>query len=98
MKTYVIARTVWVLINPTEKKPEYTKTINNVRNNSEKPHTGAKANKDSVIIVGDSMIKHVNGRNISRSQRVKFRPNPGASTHDLLDYVKPIMRKGRKPW
>ena len=49
------------------KKPEHTKTINNVRNNSEKPqvdrtNNGAKANKDSVIIVGDSMAKHVNGR------------------------------------
>ena len=43
------------------KKPEHTKTINNVRNNSENPqvdrtNNGAKANKDSVIIVGDSMI------------------------------------------
>ena len=40
------------------KKPEHTKTINNVRNNSEKLQTdrsnhGAKANKDLVIIVGD---------------------------------------------
>ena len=53
-----------------EKKPEHTKTINNVRNNSVKPQTdrsnnGAKANKDSVIIVGDSMIKQVNGRDFS---------------------------------
>ena len=53
-----------------EKKPEHTKTTSNVRNNSEKPQTdrsnnGAKANKDSVIIVGDSMIKQVNGRDFS---------------------------------
>ena len=53
-----------------EKEPEHTKTISNVRNNSEKPQTdrsnnGAKANKDSVIIVGDSMIKQVNGRDFS---------------------------------
>ena len=53
-----------------EKKPEHTKTISNVRNNSEKPQTdrsnnGAKANKESVIIVGDSMIKQVNGRDFS---------------------------------
>ena len=53
-----------------EKKPEHTKTISNVRNNSEKPQTdrsnkGAKASKDSVIIVGDSMIKQVNGRDFS---------------------------------
>ena len=69
------------MINPTEKNPEHTKTIFNVRNNSGKPQTdrtnnGAKANKDSVIIVGYSMIKHVNGRDISRSHTVKIRPNP----------------------
>ena len=80
-----------------EENPDHTKTINNVRNNSEKSKTdwsnkGAKANKDSVIIVADSMIKHVNGRDIFRSHKVKVRPNPGASTHDLMDL------KSRKPW
>ena len=83
------------------KKPEHTKAINNVRNNSEKHHTdrsnnGAKVNKDSVIIVGDSTIKHVSGRHISRSHTIKVRPNLGASTHDLLDYVKPALRKKPK--
>ena len=44
----------------SRRKPEHTKTINNVRNNSEKPqagqtNNGANANKD-IIIVGDSMI------------------------------------------
>ena len=77
------------------------KPINNVRNNSEKPQTdrsnnGAKANKDSVIFVSDSMIKHVNDHNISHSHTVKVRPNPGASTHDLLDYVKTAMQKKPK--
>ena len=94
----MIARTIRDLINPTEKKPGHTKTINNVRNNIEKPQTdrsnnGAKANKNSIIIVADSMIKHVNGRDISHSHIVKVCPNPGASTHDLIDYVKPAMRK-----
>ena len=82
-------------------RPEHTKTISNVRNNSEKPQTdrsnnGAKANRDLVIIVGDSMIKHVNGRELSRSHTIKVRYNPGASTHDLSDYVKPAMRKKLK--
>ena len=83
------------------KKPEHTKTINNVRNNSEKTqadqtNNGAKANKDSVIIVGDSMIQHVNGRDISRSHTVKVRPNLGEPTHDLMDYVKPVKREKSK--
>ena len=45
------------LENSSGKKLEYTKTINNVRINGEKPqadrtNNGAKANKDLVIIVG----------------------------------------------
>ena len=44
----------------------------------------------------DSMIRHVNARDISRSHTVKVRPNPGASTHDFLDYVKTAMRKKPK--
>ena len=45
------------LENSSGKKLEHTKTINNVRINGEKPqadrtNNGAKANKDSVIIVG----------------------------------------------
>ena len=78
------------------KKPEHTKTINTVRNNNEKPHAdqtnnGAKASKDSVIIVGNSMIKHVNGHDIST---VKVRPNLGAYPHNSMDY----MKSARKPW
>ena len=42
------------------------------------------------------MIKHVNGRDISRSYTVKVRPNPEASTRDLINYVKPALRKKPK--
>ena len=42
------------------------------------------------------MIKHVNGCDISRSHAVKVRPNPVASTHDLMDCVKPAMKKKPK--
>ena len=55
-----------------------------------------EANKDSVIIMSDSLRKHVNGRDTSHSHTVKVRPNPGASTHDLMDYMKPVMRKKLK--
>ena len=39
---------------------------------------------------------HVNGCDISRSHTVKLLPNPGASTHDLMDYVKAAMQKKLK--
>ena len=78
----------------TRKKPEHTKTINIVRNSSEKSQTnwsnnGIESNKDSVI-------KHVNGLNFSCFHTVKVRSNPWASTYDLMNYVKPAMPKKLK--
>ena len=49
-----------------------------------------------MITVGNSMIKHLNGRDISLFHTVKVRPNLDASTHDLMDYVIPAMRKKPK--
>ena len=49
-----------------------------------------------VHILGVSMIKHVNGRNVSDSMNVKVRSHPGATAEDLVDYVKPIERKKPK--
>ena len=48
------------------------------------------------MIVGDSMIKHVNGREASRDDSVKIRCHPGATTDDIMDYVRPTTLK--KPY
>ena len=45
------------------------------------------------MIVGDSMIKHVNGCEVSRDNSVKIRCHPGATTDDIIDYVRPTARK-----
>ena len=37
-----------------------------------------------------------NGRKISRSSSVKIRSHPGATTEDLIDYVRPTARKKPK--
>ena len=42
------------------------------------------------------MIKHVISCVISCSHTVQIGPDPGASSHDLMDYVKPAMRKKPK--
>ena len=39
------------------------------------------------------MIKHVNGREVSRDDSIKIRCNPGATTDDIIDYVRPSARK-----
>ena len=45
------------------------------------------------MIVGDSMIKHVNRRELSRNDSVKIRCHPVATTDDITDYVRPTARK-----
>ena len=49
-------------------------------------------NTKKVFIVGDSMIKNITGTGISRSNTVKMRPHPGATTVDICDYIKPELR------
>ena len=39
------------------------------------------------------MIKHVNGREVSRDNSVKIRCLLGATTDDIIDYVRPTARK-----
>ena len=46
-------------------------------------------NTKKVFIVGDSMIKTITGTGILRTNTVKMRPHPGATTVDIGDYIKP---------
>ena len=39
------------------------------------------------------MIKHLNGREVSRDNSVKTRCHPGTTTDDIIDYVRPTARK-----
>ena len=49
-------------------------------------------NTKKVFIVGDSSIKNITGTRISRTNSVKMRPHPGATTADICDYIKPELR------
>ena len=49
--------------------------------------------KKNIVVIGDSIIKNVNGRDVSRGDSVKIRPHPGASTEDLFNHIKPVTRK-----
>ena len=62
-------------------------------NNKENHGVINSASKKETIIVGDSMIKHVNGCEVSRDNSVKIRCHPGATTDDIIDYVRPTARK-----
>ena len=45
---------------------------------------GNKTPKKDILIIGDSMIKYVNGREISQSSSVKIRSHPGETTPKIL--------------
>ena len=68
------------------------------KNSSNKENHGVikSTSKKEIMIVGDSMIKHVNGREVSRDDSVKIRFHlVGVTTGDIIDYVRPTAR--RKP-
>ena len=71
--------------NPTYKSEQIT-TINT--SNSKSVPT-----KNSVIIVGDSIVKHLTGPRISKKNNIKIKTKPGATTADTIDYIKPSIRK-----
>ena len=49
-------------------------------------------NTKKVFIVGGSIIKNITGTGISRTNTVKMRPHPEATTADIYDYIKPELR------
>ena len=49
--------------------------------------------KKNIIVIGDSIIKNFNGKDVSRGDSAKIRHHPGASTEDLTDYIKPAILK-----
>ena len=65
------------------------------KNSSNKENHGVikSTSKIKIMIIGDSMIKHVNGREVSRDVSVKIRCHPGVTTDDIIDYVRQTARK-----
>ena len=52
-----------------------------------------KEKKSEVYVIGDSIVKNLDGRKMARKKNVKVRSFPGATTSDMTDFVKPIIRK-----
>ena len=50
--------------------------------------------KKKVAVIGDSMIKYLRRENLSsKNYEVKIAAHPGSTKEDLIDYVKPVVRK-----
>ena len=52
-----------------------------------------KVEKKNVVFIWDSMKKNNNGRDGSSDDSVKIQPHPVASTQNLIDHIKPGIRK-----
>ena len=65
-----------------------------MKNNRQNQRTSRKEEGSSTYVVGDSMINGMDERKMSNRRRViKVRAHPGASISDMLDYLRPILRK-----
>ena len=55
----------------------------------------AKTKRPVVVIVGDSLVKNVQGWKVSNSKRIKtvVKAFPGASVEDMFDYIKPTIKR-----
>ena len=53
-----------------------------------------KTPKKDIVIIGDSTVKYINGRKISRSSSVKIRSHPDATTDDLKNQKMMVIHSG----
>ena len=54
-------------------------------NNKENHSVRKSTTKKEIIIIGNSMIKHVNERKLSRDDSVRIIYHPGGATDDVID-------------
>ena len=52
--------------------------------------------KDEVVIVGDSMIRNIDPRGLSRKNETLVKSYSGATSKDIVDFVKPAARRKAK--
>ena len=92
----VLLTKLLLTFSKTSYQPIYLKKIQSKKGSKESNEnvisSDSHKNAQNVVhILGYSMIKHVSGY-----MNVKVKSHPGATTEDLIDYVKPIARKKPK--
>ena len=55
-----------------------------------------KTVEDQVVIVGDSIVKNIDPRGLSKKSKTLVKSYSGARCEDMLDFVKPIARRRPK--
>ena len=78
--------------NVKRNEPAERTNDNPLNSQADKQRKAGIWNKNTVLVVGDSMINNVDERQLSKRYQTKVRSFSGATT-DLEDYLKPLLRK-----
>ena len=67
---------------------------NKTPDNKNKNNNTNVIDRKNVFIVGDSLLNGINENGMKKlNHNVKVRNHPGATTEDIIDHIKPIVRK-----
>ena len=83
----------------TDRRHSQFKTSSSCQLNTEqtKGNSGAgestQRKQREVFLVGDSILKNLQGRKMSSTAKVKISSFPGCTTLDMTDYIRPILWK-----
>ena len=81
---------------PVEQNP-LPRTDNQTLNDEQSNTSKTNPTRSNVIIAGDSMVKHLDGFKMSKTDtRVKVSNFPGCTTLDMADYIGPILQRIHK--
>ena len=79
-----------------KRKKTKTRERNPEKNEKERqsgPGNIAQTRKPVTVIAGDLIIQNIRGWSLSKTNKVVVKPFPGATTEDMEDFIKPILRK-----
>ena len=60
---------------------------------SNKQQDNNKKRKKYIEVVGDSMVNGFEERGLCKAKYVKVRKHPGATSTDIIDHIRPVLRK-----
>ena len=52
-----------------------------------------KAERKKIVIIGDSLLNGLEEKRMKRDHDIQIRPHPGASSLDISDHIRPVLRR-----
>ena len=84
-------------VNPSKANSAPRNTSNEKTSVKDKTKDAPKQEKDTVWIIGDSILKHLKGHKMSSNMlSIKVSTHPGCTTRDMMDDVKPVLKSNPK--